>query len=95
MAVDVDEFRRFGAFNAEETNDDLTGYLDAAVEELEHAGVAERQNSRLYDFTVYQLALTRHDQKGAVGDGTQEIPFGVRGAVHQLRNAPPETTATV
>lgn len=94
MAVTVAKFRRYGAINAEETDADLTPYLDAAKETLQRAGVPERQQSALYDQTVYQLALINHDQRGATGDGTHEIPYGVQSAVHQLRNAAPEETAT-
>jgi hypothetical protein len=94
MAVTVTAFRRFGAFYADEEEETLVGYLDAAKEALEHAGVAERQRSALYDLTVYQLALLYSDKKGAVSEGGNDIPFGLQSAVHQLRNAAAEPSAT-
>jgi hypothetical protein len=88
--VSAATFRRYGAFNAEETDGELEIYLGAAKEALSRAGVAERTQSALYDMTVYQLALHMHDNRGVTGDPAQEYPMGVQSAVHQLRNAEPE-----
>lgn len=92
MAATVATFRQYGAFNAEETDTQLELYLNAAKEALEHAGVPERQLSFLYDVTVYQLALTYHDRRGAMSEGANDVPYGMQSAIHQLRNAAPEVT---
>ena len=90
MALTVEAFRRYGAFNAEEQDADLQAFLDAAAETFALAGVAARQRSALYDLGVKMLALRYHDYPAAIGDPAAELPLGVQSMIHQLRNAAPE-----
>lgn len=76
--------RRFAGCDPNVPNEVLDGCLQAAVEWYARADVAQRTDSRLYDFWVCNLAAWFYDNRGA---SDANIPPFILASVHQLRES--------
>lgn len=88
-AYDIAHFRRYGRITPSMADDNAcTLYLEAAVSALAAQGVqAERlQGDRMYELTIYMLALYYYDNRGVCEMGT--IPDGLLPIVNALHYTP-------
>lgn len=81
----IDDLKRYAVVDPNEDSRVLEGCMAAAIQYFENAGVpAPAQNSPLYDIGIYQLAVHYYDNRGAVGDRAELLPFGVGSIIRQL-----------
>lgn len=82
----IDDLKRYAVVDPADDSRVLEGCLAAAVRYFENAGVpAPQKDDPLYDMGVYQLAVHYYDNRGAVGEKQEALPFGVSSIIWQLR----------
>lgn len=82
----IDDLKRYAVVDPTEDGKVLEGCMAAAQRYFENAGVPEPQvPDPLYDMGIYMLAVHYYDNRGASGDRTEQLPFGVNSIINQLR----------
>lgn len=90
-AYDLARFRSYARLTpSQASDDDCTLYLEAAVAGLRAQGVlAERvQGDRMYELTIYMLALHYHDNRGLIIDKVGSVPEALLPIVNTLHYTP-------
>lgn len=90
-AYDLARFRSYARLApGMASDDDCTMYLEAAVAGLRTQGVlAERlQGDRMYELTIYMLALHYHDNRGLIIDKVGTVPEALLPIVNTLHYTP-------
>lgn len=88
---DVSRFRSYARLTPNMASvDDCILYLEAAVAGLRAQGVrAERlQGDRMYELTIYMLALHYHDNRGLIIDKVGSVPEALMPIVNMLHYTP-------
>lgn len=68
------------------TDDDLSGYINAAEAYLSNAGIAKAESDALYALAVKMLVLTWYDNRTTgPSDKAATQPFGLSGIILQLQ----------
>lgn len=79
-------FRRYAVIGDEESDQELTPLLEAAMAYAEGAGVPEpEEDNSLYDLVVYRIATFYHDHKAFPDVARDADLIGVNGMLLQLR----------
>lgn len=90
-AYDLTRFRSYARLTpGMASDDDCTMYLEAAVAGLRAQGVLpERlQGDRMYELTIYMLALHYHDNRGLIIDKVGSVPEALLPIVNTLHYTP-------
>lgn len=90
-AYDLARFRAYSRLApGMATDDDCLLYLEAAVAGLSAQGVrADRlQGDRLYELTIYMMALHYHDNRGLIIDKVGTVPDALLPIVNALHYTP-------
>ncbi len=82
----ISDLKRYAVVDSSEDDFVLEKCMAAAERYLVNAGVpVPTEENPLYDLCVYQLAVHYYDNRGALGDKAEQLPFGVTSIIHQLR----------
>ena len=81
----INDLKRYAVVDPGEDDHELEACMAAAIRYFENAGVPEPyQEDPLYDLGIYMLSVHYYDNRGALGDKTAELPFGVGSIIRQL-----------
>lgn len=81
----IHDLMRYAVVDPAEDSRDLEMCMAAAQRYFDGAGVpAPAEDDPLYDLGIYMLAVHYYDNRGGVGDKTEELPFGVGSIIRQL-----------
>ena len=84
--ADLAGFRQYAVIGGEESDSELSLYLEATMAYVQGAGVPEPEDDNpLYDLLVYRLATFYHDHKAFPEQGTDALFNGCNGMIIQLR----------
>lgn len=82
----ISDLKRYAVVDSSEDDFVLGKCMAAAERYLVNAGVlVPTEEDPLYDLCVYQLAVHYYDNRGALSDKAEQLPFGVTSIIHQLR----------
>lgn len=81
----INDLKRYAVVDPSEDDRELQLCMAAAQRYFANAGVpAPESENPLYDLGIYMLSVHYYDNRGALGDKTAELPFGVGSIIRQL-----------
>lgn len=84
--LNINDLKRYAVVDPSDDDHELETCMAAAIRYFENAGVPEPyQEDPLYDLGIYMLSTHYYDNRGVLGDKTDELPFGVGSIILQLR----------